>query len=69
MVVLTAMPIDDHGTDVDPACDVDLTLLRENLKLTPARRLEKFAKFMRFISELRKAGEVARQGELKTAEK
>ncbi len=37
--------------------DVDRTLLRENLKLTPEQRLEKFASFMRFIAELRRAGE------------
>ncbi len=41
--------------------DVDRTLLRENLKLTPAQRLEKFVKFVRFTSELRRAGEKARR--------
>ena len=46
--------------------DVDRTLLRENLKLTPEQRLEKFASFMRFIAELRRAGENARRsGEAK----
>ena len=39
---------------------VDHTLLRENLKLTPEQRLEKFASFMRFIAELRRAGENVR---------
>jgi hypothetical protein len=42
--------------------DVDRTLLRENLKLTPEQRLTKFASFMRFIAELRRAGENARRG-------
>jgi hypothetical protein len=37
--------------------DIDRSLLRENLKLTPAQRLEKFVKFRRFTSELRRAGE------------
>jgi hypothetical protein len=37
--------------------DVDCTLLRENLKLTPQQRLGKFASFMRFIAELGRAGE------------
>lgn len=37
--------------------DIDRTLLRENLKLTPEQRLVKFASFMRFIAELRRAGE------------
>jgi hypothetical protein len=41
--------------------DVDRSLLRENLKLTPAQRLEKFVKFRGFVSELRRAGENARQ--------
>ena len=41
--------------------DIDRTLLRENLKLTPEERLTKFASFMRFISELRRAGENARR--------
>ena len=46
--------------------DVDRTLLRENLKLTPEERLDKFASFMRFIAELRRAGEnVRRSGKAK----
>jgi hypothetical protein len=36
--------------------EIDRTLLRENLKLTAAQRLEKFAKFARFASKLRHAG-------------
>ncbi len=39
---------------------VDRTLLRENLKLTPALRLEKFARFAAFASEVREAGRRAR---------
>jgi hypothetical protein len=45
----------------DYMCDIDRTLLRENLKLTPAQRLEKFVKFRGFASELRRAGENARR--------
>ena len=41
--------------------DVDRTLLRENLKLTPEQRLAKFTSFMRFIAELRRAGESMRR--------
>ena len=41
--------------------DVDRTLLRENLKLTPAQRLEKLVNFSKFASELRAAGERARR--------
>jgi len=40
---------------------VDRTLLRENLKLTPAERLEKFVKLRAFAAELRRAGVASRQ--------
>jgi hypothetical protein len=40
--------------------DVDRTLLRENLKLTHAQRLEKLVKFGEFASTLRDAGIRAR---------
>ena len=36
--------------------DVDRTLLRENLKLTPDQRLEKLQAFVRFTAALRQAG-------------
>jgi hypothetical protein len=35
--------------------DVDRTLLRENLKLTPQQRIEKLMSFMRSIEQLRQA--------------
>lgn len=41
--------------------DIDRSLLRENLKLTPAQRLEKFVKFRDFTAELRRAGETTRR--------
>ncbi len=40
---------------------VDRTLLRENLKLTPAQRLEKLVNFSAFAAELRRAGKRARR--------
>lgn len=40
--------------------DVDRTLLRENLKLTPAERAEKFLAFERFAASLVEAGRRAR---------
>jgi len=56
----------DNDSVRDFMPDVDRTLLRENLKLTPEQRLEKFASFMRFIAELRRAGEnVRRSGKAK----
>jgi hypothetical protein len=40
--------------------DVDRTLLRENLKLTPDQRLDKLQAFVRFAAELQEAGRRAR---------
>src|SRR5437867_1109021 len=40
--------------------DVDRTLLRENLRLTVAERVEKFERGMRTVYELRRAGEKLR---------
>ncbi len=42
--------------------DVDRTLLRENLKLTPEQRLRKLMELQRFAEELRRAGRSARSG-------
>jgi len=39
---------------------VDRTLLRENLKLSPAQRLEKLVSFSAFASTLRQAGQRVR---------
>lgn len=41
--------------------DVDRTLLRENLKLTPEQRLLKLTDFMRFAEMLREAGRRQRE--------
>ena len=46
---------------------VDRTLLRENLKLTPALRLEKFVRFAAFAAQLREAGQRARTVSRSTA--
>ena len=55
--------LEKYGLTPDPVIeyykkDVDRTLLRENLKLTPQQRLEKLIAFMRALDELR----VARRG-------
>jgi hypothetical protein len=42
--------------------DVDRTLLRENLKLSPEERLRKLQDFVRFLSEVRAAGKKAGTG-------
>ncbi len=39
--------------------DVDRTLLRENLKLSPEQRLAKLQDFVKFLSEMRAAGKKA----------
>jgi hypothetical protein len=41
--------------------DVDRSLLRENLKLTPTERLQKLQRLQRFAEELRRAGREARR--------
>lgn len=41
--------------------DVDRTLLRENLKLTPSQRLDKLSSLQAFAAELRRAGKAARE--------
>lgn len=41
--------------------DVDRTLLRQNLKLTPQERFEKFHGVMRSLVALREAGERVRK--------
>ena len=43
--------------------DVDRTLIRENLKLTPTQRIEKLMAMQRFADELRRAGREARRKE------
>ena len=52
--------------DVDPVIeaykkDIDRTLLRENLKLTPEQRLLKLIELQRFAEELRRAGKEMRR--------
>jgi len=51
---------DEYELPPDPVTeyfkkDVDRTLLREHLKLTPQQRLEKLVAFMKSLDELRKA--------------
>lgn len=57
-------PISDCGPNrtTDPIIelykrDVDRTLLRENLRLSPEQRLQKLEGFVRFVGELRMAAE------------
>jgi hypothetical protein len=41
--------------------DVDLTLIRENLRLSVTQRFEQLMKLQRFADELQKAGRKVRQ--------
>jgi hypothetical protein len=41
--------------------DVDRTLIRENLALTPAQRLQKLEEFVEFLESAKKAGRHRRQ--------
>jgi hypothetical protein len=55
---MTPLPV---ALDPDPVIeafkkDVDRTLLRENLKLTPEQRVLKLQDFVKFATELREAG-------------
>ena len=59
------MPLHDVSLDPDPVIeaykrDVDRSLLRENLKLTPEDRVRKLQDFVRFAATLRNAGRRAR---------
>jgi hypothetical protein len=60
------MKDDDIHIEPDPVIeaykkDVDRTLIRENLKLTPEQRLEKLMQMQKFAEELRRAGQEARR--------
>jgi hypothetical protein len=43
--------------------DVDITLIRENLKLTPSQRIDKLMAFLREVDELRSARRASREEE------
>jgi hypothetical protein len=47
--------------------DVDRTLLRENLRLTPAQRLDKLVSFSEFAKTLREAGRRSRVSKKRTS--
>ena len=55
---MSSQPDDAFVIQPDPVIeaykkDVDRTLLRENLKLTPAQRVEKLQRFMRDLMAIR----------------
>lgn len=57
--------LERHGLPLDPVTefykkDVDRTLLREHLTLTPQQRLEKLVAFMRALDRLRAAAHADR---------
>lgn len=40
---------------------IDITLLEQNLKLTPTERIEQLERYVVFLEEVRRAGQVKRQ--------
>lgn len=60
----TSLPEDRVPLPPDPVIevykrDIDRTLLRENLKLTPEQRFEELMELQRFAEEMRRAGRQA----------
>ena len=56
-------PRASHASSIDAVIavyqkDIDQTLLRENLKLTPQERLQKLAAVLELVAEVRRAGRV-----------
>src|SRR3954452_5972193 len=59
---VTSAPLPSTGDSMDAVIEaymggIDRTLIRENLKLSPDQRLQKFQDFMQFVQEMRDAGE------------
>lgn len=57
---------DEAGTDLDPVIeayrkDVDVTLIRENLRLSVDQRFQQLMKLQQFAEDLRRAGRKARE--------
>lgn len=60
----------EHPIAPDPVIefykkDVDVTLLRENLKLTPDQRIRNMVELAKFAEELRRAGREAKKKQAK----
>jgi hypothetical protein len=60
------MDAPDPADEVDPVVealvrDVDMTLIRRNLALTPQERLDQLVEMQRFAAELAEAGRRARE--------
>ena len=59
------MTLDSISLEPSPAVeaykrDVDRTLIRENLKLSPSERLAKLMSTLRFVEEVRRSGAAKR---------
>lgn len=66
MTVMVMPTQKEQERSVDPIIemykmDIDRTLLRENLKLTPEQRLQKLQNFMSFLEEIRRGGRKHRE--------
>jgi len=56
----------EAGNDLDPIIeaykkDIDVTLIRENLRLTVDQRFQQLMKLQQFAEDLRRAGRKARE--------
>jgi hypothetical protein len=66
MLSYVSAPLRVPTLDPDPVIDaykpgIDVTLLRENLKLTPDQRLRRLVELQRAAEELRRAGREAKR--------
>jgi hypothetical protein len=58
----------EAGTDLDPVIEaykknIDVTLIRENLRLTVDQRFQQLMKLQQFAEDLRRAGRKAREND------
>ena len=64
--IMPAMDRVEAGKDLDPIIeaykkDIDVTLIRENLRLTVDQRFQQLMKLQQFAEDLRRAGRKARE--------
>ena len=60
MTMSTDQPTARPGFGEQDASGIDLSLRRENLKLTPTEHLQKHRRALELVLEVRRAGEAAR---------
>lgn len=68
MSSMNDVDIAETGNEPDPVIeaykkDIDVTLIRENLRLTVDQRFEQLMKLQQFAEDLRRAGRKARESD------